>query len=172
MNHQQTLINDLQIASDNMLEALSKFSQQQINKVPFKDSWTAGQVAEHILKSATGLPDVLHGDKEPTQRPPDEKEAIIKSIFLNFSTKLKSPDFIIPSNDIHDKQELLKAVQAALDNIKKAATEVNPQETCTSFPLPQLGTLTGGEWLCFVASHVKRHTNQLNNIYQAMSAAA
>jgi hypothetical protein len=43
------------------LAGLSSIRQEQINTVPFPGSWTAGQVAEHILLSASGVLEVIQG---------------------------------------------------------------------------------------------------------------
>src|SRR5688572_27226011 len=77
-------------AFDNFITAFDRFTAEQINVVPFEDSWTAGQVAEHIIKATGGLPDnkTQHAD-----RPADAKVRDIEAVFLNFDIKMKSAGF-------------------------------------------------------------------------------
>ena len=35
---------------------LASFTQEQLNESPFEGSWTAAQVADHMLKSKKGIP--------------------------------------------------------------------------------------------------------------------
>ncbi len=59
--------------------AISKFSEKQFSTpFPFEGSWTAGQVAEHIIKSIGGMPDQK---TQPSDRAHNEKiEAIRKNV--------------------------------------------------------------------------------------------
>ncbi len=149
-----------------LLRVVSAFSEEQLNTVPFEGSWTAAQVAEHLLKSKSGIPQLFSGATKSTEREPDEKVEIIKSIFLDFNTKFKSPEFIIPSDPPHEKQVLLNALMNTRAAISKVAGTLDLSETCTSFPFPQLGELTRWEWMQFAICHTQRHTRQLKNIFQ------
>ena len=84
--------------------------------MPFEGSWTAGQVAQHILLSSSSV-EVLRGPVKKTKRAPDEGIENLRSIFLDFDTKLESPEFIMPQNKVYDKEELLRllSVAAVLD---------------------------------------------------------
>ena len=39
--------------------ALSSVKDEQFNEIPFEGSWTAAQVADHILKSQAGFDKIL-----------------------------------------------------------------------------------------------------------------
>jgi hypothetical protein len=156
--------------ADDLLQTFSRFTQEQINLIPFEGSWTAGQVGEHLLKGSSGLPQVLAGPTKETERPTDALVPTLTSIFLDFSTKLKSPDFIIPSNGPHDRDELLHSLSKAMEAIASTAAKVDLSKTCTSYALPQIGEMTGLEWVFFSSSHSRRHTHQLKNIYAELVA--
>jgi uncharacterized damage-inducible protein DinB len=168
MNSQE-ILNDFNQSADDLLQTLSRFSNDEFNRVPFEGSWTAGQVAEHVLKSASGVPHVLGGSVKETEREADALIPTLTSIFLDFSTKLQSPDFIIPSDGPHDKDEMIAAMTQTMEKIKSTASTTDLNKTCTSFPFPQMGEMTGLEWLFFSSSHSKRHTNQLKNIYRKLN---
>jgi hypothetical protein len=152
-----------------LLQIISQFSDEQFNTVPFDGSWTAGQVAEHLLKSESGIPKILRGNTRYAGRDPFEKTAVIQSIFLDFSTKLESPEFILPSDGKKDKPFFLDGFKTTRKEIKELVENTDLSDACTDFPFPVLGELTGWEWICFAICHSKRHTRQMKNIYEIVS---
>ena len=149
-----------------LLQTLAAFNPEQLNTVPFDGSWTAGQVSEHLIKAVSA--GLLYGNTTETERPPDVMVKPLREQFLDFSTKMKSPDFIIPSDGPHDKQELTGQLQKIWEEIAEAASTLDLTKTCLDFELPGAGHLTRLEWLNFMIVHTKRHTHQLNNIYKAL----
>ncbi len=135
---------------------------KKIDKIPFEGSWTAGQLLEHVDK-AVGA-DVLYGKTAKTGRVADEKVALIKSIFLNFDTKFKSPEFIEPREITHDKNILLNSLNKKFDQLVIAAETLDDTEECLDFELPGMGKLTRLEWINFQMIHTQRHLHQLKNI--------
>jgi len=148
-----------------LLAVVSNFQQEQFNIVPFKDSWTAGEVTQHLVLSISGFVELMNGPTQPTNRNPREHIDSIKNVFLNFSSKLKSPDFIVPEKKSYDKQEQLerlKKLKAAVEDIIEKA---DLDQTCTRFTIPGgLGFLTRQEALAFVLYHTQRHIHQLRKI--------
>ena len=164
LNNKEKILTYLRSTTKELVESLSSFSDQQINISPEEGSWTAGQVAEHVLKSETGLSTLLDGKTGPSERKPDEKNDLIESIFLDFSTKMKSPDFIIPSDGPHDKASLLQSISSSRHQLIELVNDLDLSATCYDFSLPGMGEFTRLEWLCFIICHSTRHIRQLNNI--------
>ncbi|RFM25660.1 DinB family protein [Deminuibacter soli] len=162
--------NDIANALDNtrkhLLSAIEVFTPAQFNRVPFENSWTPGQVAEHLLKADGGALEMIHGATAITDRQPDEKNEIVSAIFLDFNTKMKSPDFILPSSEPKDKNNMLQQLNDKLAGLAQAAREMDLTRTCTAFELPGLGLLTRLEWLNFANVHTRRHIHQLENIHK------
>ena len=146
---------------------LFSFSNEQLNIIPFEGSWTAGQVAEHIIKSLTGLNGFLNGPTEATNRNADEKVKALKDLFLNFDIKMKSPDFILPGNTTYTGEELLKTI-TKLKNEMLQAADLDLSLICNSFELPTFGKMTRLEWINFYIVHTERHTQQLKNIFRTL----
>ena len=164
LSNKNQILTYLESTTKELIESLSSFSEEQINISPADGSWTAGQVAEHVLKSESGLSKFLNGKTEPTNRRPDEKNDLIESIFLDFSTKMKSPDFIIPSDGPHNKEVLLQNMTNNRKNLIALVRNLDLSPTCYDFALPGMGEFTRLEWLCFIISHSTRHIRQLKNI--------
>ncbi len=154
-----------------MVQVFSSFTQQQIDTIPFAGSWTAGQTGEHIIKSIGNLPQFLNSNTAATNnRPFDENVATLQHIFLDFSTKMQSPEFIRPSATHHDKAEMLESFSNLKTQMITTAETLDLTLTCKSFEMPGLGFLTRMEWLNFFVVHTQRHTHQLKNIYKVLNA--
>src|SRR5438067_693566 len=97
------LTGELLTTKDNLLHVLDFFDNENINTVPFEGSWTAGQVAQHILKSASGVSAALNGPVKTANRDPGQHLKLLGDIFLNFDIKMKSPDFVLPDNEPGEK---------------------------------------------------------------------
>lgn len=154
-------------AYDEFISSLNKFSEEQINIVPFEDSWTPGQVTDHIIKGTKGIPDK---HTQAADRPIDAKVAEIESLFLNFDIKMKSPEFILPADKLFNKKELLDGLnKIRLLHLKKIK-DIDMTALCLDFALPGSGYLTRYEWYRFIVVHCRRHSCQLQRIYERLAA--
>jgi len=158
-------------AKNEFLTALDLFDQDSINTVPFEGSWTGGQVAEHILKSVSGILETVNGPTKPIERNPEEYVKMLGDVFLNMDIKMKSPDFIIPSDSPKNKASLYSSLSRTLDFIEESAGKNDLTETCTSFEMPTIGLLTKIEWIQFACFHTRRHAQQLKNIADHLKKA-
>lgn len=154
-----------------LIEILSSLTEEQLNTIPFKGSWTAAQVGDHLLQSY-GVAETMNGKVARTERPADANVKQIEAIFLDFSTKLQSPEFIIPTNDHINKEKLIKDLSGKAGEILHTVKTQDLTLTCLDFELPGTGTLTRLEWACFVYCHTARHIHQLKKISQAVNTPA
>jgi len=164
----EALVQNIGTTFSELEKTVSSFPEEQINVIPFENSWTAGQVAEHIVKALGGAARTLNGKTEISDRDPGEKIKAINDLFLDFTTKMKSPDFILPGNESHTKNELLPAI----DKLKKeilGLTDLDLSVLCLGFELPGFGKFTRLEWIHFFLAHTQRHTHQLKNIYSILN---
>ncbi|MNK54969.1 DinB superfamily protein [compost metagenome] len=161
--------------ADGTLSALenlfSNFNAQQVNEVPFPGSWTAGQLAQHLIMANGGFVEVINGPTTETNKPADIMVERIKADFLNFNTKFDSPEFIYPKNKDYDRTELLVKLKQIRNNVADVITTLDLTKTCTTFELPVYGFLTRLEAVYFIIYHTQRHTQQLKNIYSKLDTA-
>jgi hypothetical protein len=166
----QTLARQAKETGASMLAILADFSDQQLNARPSCGGWTAGQVAEHLLLSG-GVVETIAGRTAPTtDRPADARCPIIAGIFLNFHSRLQSPDFILPSEDNQDKQRLISLTRLLWDRIGEGIRVLDLSQTCLDFEFPTIGYLTRLELLWFYVWHTQRHIHQLNRIQRAVAS--
>ena len=66
--------------------------------------------------------------------------------------------------------EFVDAFTKTVKKINDAMKQVDLSRVYTRFPLPQLGELTGWEWIYFSAAHSVRHTRQLRKIHEKLQS--
>ena len=152
-------------ATSELIQLLSSFSETEINTIPFRGSWTAAQVAEHITKSNLGIIRSLNAQGQLIQRAPDERVNDLKKQFLNFSEKLQSPKFILPTKDIYQKDKVIDDLKLSIEQLRERSESANLTEAINH---PIFGDITRLELLHFVLYHTQRHIHQLKNIYRVI----
>jgi hypothetical protein len=157
---------ELDTVTTELLLMIASFDQEQINIIPFENSWTAAQVANHLYKSDASVIASLYGYATPTARAADEKAPELKGIFLNFDLKMKSPDMVVPDNRIFNKDELIVSLKETRSRLSTAAATLNLAEVCTH---EVLGDMTRLEFLSFVLYHTQRHVYQLKRIHEKIT---
>lgn len=165
----ETILLDTDRTFTTLLQAVSSFGEQQLNETPFTGSWTAGQVAQHLILANTGFIEVMQGPVKETNREPDQLVAQIRADFLNFDTKMKAPDFILPLPISYSKQRQLGTLENIRTSIINLIETMELDKICLTYELPGYGFLTRIEAIYFVNYHSQRHTHQLNNIFHHLS---
>jgi hypothetical protein len=164
----QTIDNALRAALGQTITLLSSFDDSKINTIPFKGSWTAAQVGDHLLKSVTGLDGLFSTPTEKAARPADANAEALKKMMLDFSIKMESPAFILPDKDEYDKEWLLKSLQKAQEAIVPVILSANLEEMA---PLPEGHPLRGNtklELVHFFTYHTQRHNHQIQKIKETV----
>lgn len=166
------LVAELEETTIELLAALSLFTQDEFDKIPFEGSWSAGQVAEHLFKSESNIPKVLNGNSKNTERNPKEHVAMIRKVFLDYTTKLQSPEFLLPSSEPKNKEVFIQGFEQTRKQLRNLTETKNLDQTFTDFSFPTVGELTGWEWICFAVCHSKRHIRQMKIIAEKLKASA
>ena len=160
----EELKKEIESSTNDLVDLISSFSAEEINKVPFEGSWTPGQVADHILKSQKGILQMTKGNVEETDRDPAEKIEGLRRTFLDFTIKMNAPDFILPSKEPLDQQKLLERARKNGKEVSDAVDSMNLNVLCMDFTFPNSGPMTRLEWLYFIVFHTRRHNHQLKNM--------
>ena len=104
-------------------------------------------------------------EAKPAQRDPAERVQELRGIFLDFTTKFKTPDFILPTEDTYEKNILIARLNRSNERLREAAGRVDLSGIIN---LPAFGEITKLELLHFVLYHTQRHLHQLKNIIRIM----
>ena len=148
-----------------MLKLISSLDENEINTVPYKNSWTAGQLIRHVTKSTNGISKAMRMDATPSERDTGERIPELKKTFLDFSIKMKSPDFVVPEEGIYEKQATIENLKKSFENLNKSIYNQNLNDLVTNLPI---GKITKLEMHYFVLYHTKRHLHQLEKICEAL----
>jgi hypothetical protein len=150
-------------AFDEFISSVSLFDDEQINHIPFINSWTPAQVATHIILATDGFPDkkVI-----PTNRPFDDHLSKIRPWWEDLNKKFKSPEPLRPDDKPHQKREILLELYRVREKDLAIVSEKDLTVTCLDTELPTIGHLTRYEWLWFIEMHLRRHSFQLKNMKQ------
>ncbi|MDQ6843630.1 MAG: DinB family protein [Bacteroidota bacterium] len=159
------LFNSLGEISTRFLELISSAKSTTLNNVPFAGSWTAAQVASHVTKSNKAIEQALHIEGKLSERNPGERVEELKKMFLNYSAKFQSPQFIIPTQDIYQKEILVADLKNSMEKLKETGEQSTLSEIIS---LPAFGEITKFELLHFVLYHTQRHLHQLKNIFKVL----
>jgi hypothetical protein len=151
-------------AFDEFIVLFSSFSEEEINHIPFPNSWTPAQVALHVILATDGVPD---RNTKSVDRPFDAYLVMIRPWWEDLHQKFKSPEPLRPDNRTHSKQELLSELRRCREKDLSIASEKDLTVICLDIELPTIGLLTRYEWLWFIEMHLRRHIFQLKNMRES-----
>jgi len=160
------LLASVETTFSHFINLLERFDRDNINAIPFHGSWTAAQVADHVTKSNQSIAKALLLYGTIINRNPFARVEELKTIFLNFDTKLQSPDFILPDKELYEKANLVNTLIESVHKIIEAGNKVELLEMINHVAF---GDITKFEILHFVIYHTQRHTHQLKKIAEALN---
>jgi len=163
-NMTESIINQMEAALGETVQLLSSLSKEELNTVPFEGSWTPAQVGQHLLKAETGMDKLLLVPTETAARQPDEKVEETKSIFLDFTAKYQSPDFIIPEEKEYTYDELVEPLKENKNKISEASKTANLNQIAPLPPNHPFEGYTKLEMVHFLTYHTIRHNQQIKNM--------
>src|SRR6185295_12655103 len=158
----EELFTALDNTTSELIEIISAFGETQINEIPGPGSWTAAQVAEHVTKSNTGIIKSLKKEGRSPERAVDAGVEQLKKTFLDFDKKLRSPEFILPTQDIYQKKSVIDNLEISISQLRAVSRNVNLSEMISH---SLFGEVTKLELLHFVVYHTQRHIHQLKKIF-------
>lgn len=171
MNKEQ-LRNNLDTTLSELYDVYASIPVEAVNTQPFAGSWTPGQLVRHLVIANGGCLEEINGPVQETNRPIDAGVESIRNVFIDFSTKLKAPEFTLPPAITYEKVEGLAALDEIRRGLLAGVDTLDLSKTCLLFELPVLGYLTRCEILHFVLYHTQRHVRQLKEIRAALEMKA
>lgn len=163
---QTTLFSSIDETVAQLLNLMSSLDESNVNKVPYANSWTAAMLFDHVTKSTNGIDKALQMPSKPAERDIHARIPELEKIFLDFSTKLQSPDFIEPDEKNYQKQDTMDKLAQSFEQLKKNANNESLSELVQGLPL---GEITKLELLHFILYHTQRHLHQMKKICDALN---
>lgn len=160
------LFTQLDDVSSELIALVSSADDKRIDAIPFEDSWTVAQLASHITKSNKAIAQALEMNGSSAKRNADERVEELKKIFLDYTVKFQSPEFILPTQTIYPKKEVIVKLE---DSIKQLKLNRNKTDLTEVINLPAFGEITKFELLNFVVVHTTRHIHQLKKMLRSLN---
>ncbi|MBT1703785.1 DinB family protein [Chryseosolibacter indicus] len=149
---------------------LNMFEEEQLFMSPQPGSWSAAEVAEHVVLSDQGMYRFITGNSVPTKRKPDAHVNEIREMFLDFSFKMNSPEFIIPKGIFTSKKEIDGNLGEIVAMLTKQIGSIDLTQTCLDIDIPEFKESTRLEIVHFLIVHTQRHHHQLQKIEAIIKA--
>lgn len=163
------IITEIQTVFDSFITSLQNTDDKELNEIPFQNSWTIGQVADHIVLCSESIFD---SKTKEAGRSYDENAVELRAIFTDMEQKSEAAAAVYPKVPPHNKQELIDKIRANKIQLLTIAEEKDLSLLALDMEFPYLGYLTRYEWLTFICVHTQRHLNQLNNIKKSLAVQA
>lgn len=160
----------LQAATETFIQQLQRFSAEVFNQKPDPESWSAAEVGEHVWSVNKNLCFVMQADGTTPDRAPDQKVPAFKEVLLDRTIKIEAPENVRPAGVLKEQQEVVAGLQKQLQLLLQVVEGKDLTELCEVYKHPRLGRMTRLEWTCFIACHMERHTQQLEEIYKKVTA--
>lgn len=143
-----------------IFESVEGLSDEQLNKKPAQEKWSAMQILDHLYKMETVI--ARNISKELQQG--SSKKAVKKPIQLSVSRviKVEAPSYTVPTDDfvtLDEMKEKLASSRKHLNDLYDNSSQEALAEK--SMPHPVFGKVPLTQWFPFVGLHEKRHFKQL-----------
>ncbi|HEY5564150.1 MAG TPA: DinB family protein [Rhodothermia bacterium] len=165
------LIAELDESTDMLLAAIDGLTPEQWVYQESPERWSIAGVAEHLVKSEGALrgmlvDSVLAGD--PSMEMPDstmEGDQAVRAMMADRSTAYPTTPPLEPTGMYATPQEAAAAFEAARDETVEFLKSTNTDLRAHSGSLAEgMAPMDGAQWVIFIASHVKRHIAQIEQV--------
>lgn len=160
----ESLVEPLASNAEKVTGAISSFPADYFNEQPTPDQWSAGDIAEHLVKIDGYANRILIGSTEETNRDPQKKISTIQSAFEDQQTSYTAGGPIQPGEYDKSQKDItsqLKNIREQMINILNKYSPDQLTETCLDFEHALFGYMTRIEWVWYTIFHSNRHLHQL-----------
>ncbi|MCU7495357.1 MAG: DinB family protein [Ignavibacteria bacterium] len=158
------IIMDLESSTGRLAEAFMGFPVNEFNRSISTDTWSAGDIAEHLYIVESFIGKMITGATRPSNRDPLQKATLVGTTFNDFEKKFTAAREISPTQNPKDRDEISSKLinnRTLLVNLLKTH---DLTVSCLDFIHPKFGELTRAEWIYFIIYHGDRHLHQLENV--------
>jgi len=165
------LIAELDEGSEMLLNAIDGLTPEQWVYQENPDRWSIEGVAEHIIKAEDNLRSILEDSvlsAEPMMEMPDsteEADMAVRNMMLDRSKKYKTSPDLEPTGMYATPDEAKAAFEASRAKTIEFLETTNKNLREYSRALAEgMSAMDGAEWVIFMANHVKRHVQQIEEV--------
>ena len=172
------ILNKFNRRAQEWLLDLTALSEQKISRKPAVDSWSVGELYDHIMRVARTyqIPNFKKSlTDESVQR--KRKNTIGFAIFnlgIRKQVKIRMEDF--PAPLVQDftpvqrpKEELLNDFNDFIEEVNALHTELSSAPKTARHYHPMFGDIHSGEWFSLIEIHMAHHEVQRRRIYKIIN---
>jgi uncharacterized damage-inducible protein DinB len=163
----EQVISEIDQATENLLESVSKLSDDQFNYKITPQMWSIHECFEHIVITEIAVYRILM-QHDPALSAPGEDEKIgkdkLEKLMSNRSAKTEAPDDVKPIGRFSSIEELKEKFISNRERIKEALKNDKIIFDSRIIVHPVLGEMTKKDWLHFMIHHCERHCKQIEEI--------
>lgn len=161
-------MNTNQAFREDVLEAVSDLSYEELNQKISDDKWTIMQVLEHLyLMEEMIVARVWHQLQNGEDKPAEKKPFHLTT---DRSRKVPAPPQVIPSEEKRTLEEMKMKLAASRTKLEGVTKRVETEELQKkSFPHPIFGDMDLAQWIEFIGYHEKRHLLQIEELKAEMN---
>lgn len=141
---------------------LTAFSEKGLNLKPFRGSWTAAQLADHVILYNEAAAALLRQKGQASAGNTPGKLPELAALLLDSASRSKAEAALLPGRQLYAQVRLTDSVQRSFAVIGELALQHDLSE-CVRHE--SWGWMTRLELLHLVLFHSMRHRRQLQHIY-------
>ena len=176
----EEVINYLDRERAALREAIDRVPADLRDKQPGPDRWSVAQVLQHLgiieRRVAIGMSTWVGDASRDAVGPEMETSSVMNSLptelIKDRTTRRNAPDEVRPTGDI-DAKTAWATLESTREKLRSAFLGGDGLAlSAVVQPHPILGPINLYQWMLFVGSHEERHTAQVNEIAEQLSAEA
>ena len=174
----EEVVNYLDLKRNALREAVERVPPELRDKQPGPDRWSVAQVLQHLnlidKRVGLGMTKWVTEAREAGLGPETDSSSVMNSLptqlIADRSQRRNAPEEVRPPGDI-DAKAAWEALQTARETLRSAFLRGDGLALSEIVqPHPVLGPINLYQWMLFVASHEDRHTAQIIEIAENLSA--
>ncbi|XWN37436.1 MAG: DinB family protein [Balneola sp.] len=164
------LVEEYQSNTESFIKFIENISDDIFNKKTDKNTWSAAENVEHIIRSEFGTGRLFNAStKKDSSRDTEKKIQEIKSQFQDRTKKLQAFGVVLPTDSDKDKSDLLEKFKTSRKQVIDLIKVQDLDEVCTRFEHPLFGYMTRREWIHFNIVHTNRHKHQIQDLLDSLN---
>jgi uncharacterized damage-inducible protein DinB len=164
----EEIFRELDQTSKNLLESISKLSDQQLKYKVNPQMWSIHECFEHIVITEIAVYRILMQHNQGNSSSSSETERIGKAkmekLLNDRSIKTEAPDDVKPVGRFSSLDELRDKFISNRERITEALKNNQVVFDSRVIVHPVLGEMTKKDWLHFMIHHCERHCKQIEEI--------
>ena len=150
-----------------MLQAITGFTDEQWAFKPAPDRWSVGEVVEHIVLADALMFDLavksLDGKSDPKWEETLSKTDVLRKALPNRSRRVDAPAAIKPAQTMTRAALLARFKEQRSRALAYVRETQRPLKAHTA-PNPFFGDLNAHQWLLYIPLHHLRHNQQIAEV--------